>query len=238
MIATALPGFSTVRFGGPFFLKSIQFLCAKNTCTISLNLLSGLRVLQLTAEQMETDDHDRDLLARIAKRDSAALRALYMSHNVRVYRFVLRLAGNENLAEDVVSETFLKVWQKAASYTGQAKVTTWLLTIARNEAISVLRRKKEAPLDAEQAEAQEDESDTQEIATAKKDKGAIMRACIDKLSEAHREVIDLVYYQELAIFEIAEMLDIPENTVKTRMFHARKQLSEHFRRAGIDRGWP
>ena len=64
---------------------------------------------------METDDHDRDLIARIAKRDSAALRALYMSHNVRIYRFILSLARNETLAEDVVSETFLNVWQKAGS---------------------------------------------------------------------------------------------------------------------------
>lgn len=188
--------------------------------------------------QMETDDRDRDLLARIAKRDSAALRALYVSHNVRVYRFVLSLARNQTLAEDVVSETFLKVWQKAASYEGQAKVTTWLLTIARNEAISVLRKKTEAPFDENAAAEIEDEGDTQETATAKKDKGAVMRTCIGKLSPAHREIIDLVYYQDRSVAEIAEILDIPENTVKTRMFHARKQLSEHFRRAGIDRGWP
>lgn len=187
---------------------------------------------------METDQSDRDLIARIAKRDSAALRALYMAHNVRIYRFVLRLARNETLAEDVVSETFLKVWQKAASFEGQARVSTWLLTIARNEAISVLRKKTEAPLDDQAAAEQEDESDTQEIATAKKDKGAVMRICIDKLSPAHREIIDLVYYQDRSVAEIAEILDIPENTVKTRVFHARKQLSEHFRRQGIDRGWP
>ncbi len=187
---------------------------------------------------METDDHDRQLVARIAKRDSAALRALYMAHSTRIYRFVLSLARNETLAEDVVSETFLKVWQKAGSFEGQSKVSTWLLTIARNQAISVLRKRTEAPIDDEKAAEQKDESDTQEILTAKKDKGAVMRACIDKLSPAHREIIDLVYYQDRSIAEIAGILDIPENTVKTRMFHARKHLSEHFRRAGIDRGWP
>ncbi|MBU1176151.1 MAG: sigma-70 family RNA polymerase sigma factor [Alphaproteobacteria bacterium] len=187
---------------------------------------------------MQTDVRDRELVARIARRDSAALRALYMTHSVRVYRFVLRLARNETLAEDVVSETFLKVWQKAASYGGQARVSTWLLSIARNEAISVLRKKTEAPLDDDAGFEQEDESDTQDVLTAKKDKGVVMRKCIDKLSDAHREIIDLVYYQDCSVAEIAKMLDIPENTVKTRMFHARKQLSEHFRRAGIDRGWP
>lgn len=187
---------------------------------------------------METDDRDRELLDRIARRDGAALRALYASHNVRIFRFVMRLARNETLAEDVVSETFLKVWQRAASFKGQARVTTWLLSIARNEAISVLRKKTEAQLDDDAGFEQEDESDTQDVVTAKKDKGAIMRVCIDKLSDAHREIIDLVYYQDLSVAEIADLLEIPENTVKTRMFHARKQLSEHFRRAGIDRGWP
>jgi len=101
-----------------------------------------------------------------------------------------------------------------------------------------LRKKSEAPLDDETAAAQEDESDTQETITAKKDKGAVMRTCIEKLTPAHREIIDLVYYQDRSVAEIAEILAIPENTVKTRMFHARKQLSEHFRRQGIDRGWP
>ncbi len=186
----------------------------------------------------QTDDHDRDLLARIVRHDSAALRALYITHNVHLYRFVMRLARNETLAEDVVSETFLKVWQKAAGFKGQSRVSTWLLTIARNEAISVLRRKTDAPFDEEAAAEQEDESDLQDIATAKKDKGAVMKACIDRLTPAHREIIDLVYYQDRSIAEVAEILDIPENTVKTRMFHARKNLSEHFRRAGIDRGWP
>jgi len=187
---------------------------------------------------MAPDTTDRDLLERVVRRDSTALRMLYTAHNVRVFRFLIRLTGNEALAEDVVNQTFMKVWLKAESFNGQSTVSTWLFTIARNEAISQLRKRREAPLDEEAAAAIEDESDTQETATAKKDKGEMMRACIDKLSAAHREIIDLVYYQDKTVAEAALILEVPENTVKTRMFHARKQLSEHFRRAGIDRGWP
>ncbi|MCB9993239.1 MAG: sigma-70 family RNA polymerase sigma factor [Hyphomicrobiaceae bacterium] len=187
---------------------------------------------------MEPDETDKALLGRISARDSGALRILYTRHNVRLYRFLVRLTGNEALAEECVNETFLKVWLKAESFGGQSSVSTWLFTIARNEALSHLRKRREAPLDEEQAAQIEDESDTQDVTAAKKDKCAVMRLCIDKLSPAHREIIDLVYYQDLSVAEVAEVVGIPENTVKTRMFHARKQLSEHFRRHGIDRGWP
>ena len=65
-----------------------------------------------------------------------------------------------------------------------------------------------------------------------------MRRCMEALSAEHREIIDLVYYHELSIAEVAAVVGIPENTVKTRMFYARKRLSEILKAAGVDRGWP
>lgn len=187
---------------------------------------------------MTTADMDRDLIARVAKQDSAALRALFTRHQVKLYRFLIRIVRNEAVAEELVNETFIKVWTKAKSFNNQSSVSTWIFTIARNEALSLLRKKSEAALDDGVAEQIEDESDTQEVSVAKKDKGALMRDCINKLSDAHREVVDLVYYQEKSVSEVSQILEIPENTVKTRMYHARQQLSTHFKRAGIDRGWP
>ena len=187
---------------------------------------------------MNAADKDRELIARIARRDSSALRAFYTLYQVRLFRFLFRIVRNEAIAEELVNDTFIKVWTKAGTFNDQSTVSTWLFTIARNEALSLLRKKSEAELDDEVASQIEDESDTQETSIAKKDKGALMRACIDKLSAAHREIVDLVYYQEKSVAEVAQILDIPENTVKTRMFHARQQLSTHFKRAGIDRGWP
>jgi RNA polymerase sigma-70 factor (ECF subfamily) len=84
----------------------------------------------------------------------------------------------------------------------------------------------------------EDEGDNPEVSLQKVNKAEQMRECIAKLSTEHRTIIDLVYYHEKSINEVSEILDIPLNTVKTRMFYARKKLSELLQAAGIDRGWP
>jgi RNA polymerase sigma-70 factor (ECF subfamily) len=101
-----------------------------------------------------------------------------------------------------------------------------------------LRKRSDAELDDDYASGLEDDSDTPEVTTLKQDKAAALRDCINQLGQQHREVIDLVYYQEKPIKEIAAILEVPENTVKTRVFHARKKLSELMSKAGIDRGWP
>ncbi len=159
-------------------------------------------------------------------------------HFVRVYRFVLRLVRNEATAEDLISEVFLDVWRQAAKFEGRSAVSTWMLSIARFKALSALRRKPEQELDVETAAAIEDHSDDPEVALAKKDKGALLRQCLTALSAEHREIVDLVYYHEKSVEEVARIVGIPEATVKTRMFYARKKLSELLKERGIDRGWP
>jgi RNA polymerase sigma-70 factor (ECF subfamily) len=83
-----------------------------------------------------------------------------------------------------------------------------------------------------------DSSDTPEVLAQKSDKKALLRRCVEKLGPEHRDVVELVYYHEKSIEEVAEILQIPLNTVKTRMFYARKKLSEFLLSAGVDRGWP
>jgi RNA polymerase sigma-70 factor (ECF subfamily) len=133
---------------------------------------------------------------------------------------------------------FLDVWRQADRFEGRSAVSTWMLAIARFKALSALRKKPDQELDDEAAEAIEDTSDNPEVALAKKDKGAVLRQCLAKLSPEHREIIDLVYYHEKSIEEVAQIVKIPENTVKTRMFYARKKLAELLQAAGIERGWP
>ena len=166
------------------------------------------------------------------------MQVLFARHHVRVYRFVLRLVRNESTAEDLISEVFLDVWRQANKFEGRAAVSTWLLAIARFKALSTLRRKPEQELDEEMAEAIEDTSDTPEVALEKKDKSEILRQCMTSLSPEHREIIDLVYYHEKSVEEVAEIVAIPEATVKTRMFYARKKLAELLKAQGIERGWP
>jgi RNA polymerase sigma-70 factor, ECF subfamily len=181
---------------------------------------------------------DEVLIGRIAQGDRLAMQVLFARHHVRVYRFVLRIVRNEAGAEDLISEVFLDVWRQADRFEGRSAVSTWLLAIARFKALSSMRRRPDEELDEEAAEAIEDASDTPEVSLQKKDKSGLLRKCLEQLSREHREVIDLVYYHEKSVEEVAEIVGIPEATVKTRMFYARKKLSELLKAAGLDRGWP
>jgi RNA polymerase sigma-70 factor (ECF subfamily) len=181
---------------------------------------------------------DDVLIGRIAGGDRLAMQVLYARHHVRVYRFVLRLVRNEAAAEDLISEVFLDVWRQANRFEGRSAVSTWLLSIARFKALSSLRRRSEEELDEEHAETIVDAADDPEVTAQKRDKANIMRQCLTALSPEHREVIDLVYYHEKSVEEVAGIIGIPEATVKTRMFYARKRLAELLKAAGVDRGWP
>jgi RNA polymerase sigma-70 factor (ECF subfamily) len=181
---------------------------------------------------------DEVLIVRIAGGDRLAMQVLFARHHVRVYRFVLRLVRNEATAEDLISEVFLDVWRQAGKFEGRSAVSTWMLSIARFKALSALRRRPEEELDDKTAERIEDQSDDPETTLAKKDKGSLLRQCLSKLSTEHREIIDLVYYHEKSVEEVAGIVGIPAATVKTRMFYARKKLSELLKEQGIDRGWP
>lgn len=103
---------------------------------------------------------------------------------------------------------------------------------------SALRRRKDGELDDEAANAIEDTSDDPEVAVQKKDTSEALRKCLTALSSEHREIVDLVYYHEKSVEEVAEIVGIPENTVKTRLFYARKKLADLLKAAGIERGWP
>ena len=181
---------------------------------------------------------DEVLIGRIASGDRLAMQVLFARHHVRVYRFVLRVVRDETKAEDLISEVFLDVWRQADRFEGRSAVSTWLLAIARFKALSALRRQPDEELDDEAAAAIEDTSDNPEETLAKKDKSAVIRKCLEGLSADHREIIDLVYYHEKSVEEVAEIVGIPENTVKTRMFYARKKLAELLKAAGMERGWP
>lgn len=181
---------------------------------------------------------DLDLFTRVRDGDALALKVLYARHRVAIYRFALRLTRSEASAEDVVSEVFVDVWRNAAAFDGRSQPQTFLLGVARNKAYSLLRRRRDEELDEEKAVEIEDEADTPEAAMQKRAKGDILRACLNRLSASHREVIDLVYYQDKSIDEVAEIVGAPVGTVKTRMFYARKRLAEFIADAGEDRGWP
>jgi RNA polymerase sigma-70 factor (ECF subfamily) len=145
---------------------------------------------------------------------------------VALHRWLLRLVGDETLAEDLLSEVFLDVWRRAASFEGRSSVSTWLLAIARYKALTGRRRRIDVELDEAIASTVADPADDPELVLQKKNRAELLRHSLGRLSPEHGEVIDLVYYHGRSVREVAEIVGVPEATVKTRMFYARKRLAE------------
>jgi RNA polymerase sigma-70 factor (ECF subfamily) len=178
------------------------------------------------------------LIGRIANGDRLAMQVLYARHHVRVFRFVIRIVRDESTAEDLISDVFLDVWRQAGRFQGRSSVSTWMLAVARFKALSALRRRPDEKFDEDSTAGIEDGSDDPHTSLEKKDKSALIKRCLAGLSVQHREIIDLVYYHDKSVEEVAAIVGIPENTVKTRVFYARKRLSELLKAEGIERGWP
>jgi RNA polymerase sigma-70 factor (ECF subfamily) len=199
-------------------------------------MCSSIRVLSSTDTQstfvnessysVAADESDYRLIERIASGDRLAMHTLYIRHSVRVYRFALRLVNDETVAEDLVSDVFLDVWRKGRTFEGRSQVSTWLLAIARHKAIDAMNSRSTDPLDEETYDSIEDPSDNPEAATERNQNRAILLNCLAQLSAAHRQIIDLVYYHQKTVNEVADITGIERGTVKTRMFYARKRLAE------------
>jgi RNA polymerase sigma-70 factor (ECF subfamily) len=170
---------------------------------------------------------DEILVEEIAAGSKPAMHALFARHRTYVYRWLLRFVSSETLAEDLLSEVFLDVWRQAARFQRRSSVSTWLLSIARHKALSARRRRTEgAELDEKIESTIADSANDPEVALQENDRDELVRRALMRLSPEHREVIDLVYYHEKSVDEVAHILDIPPATVKTRMFYARKKLAE------------
>jgi len=193
-------------------------------------ITAAARQSMMTAQAVS----DELLLESIADGNRTSMHILYARHNVRVYRFILRIVRDATVAEDLVSQVFLDVWRTAAQFEGRSQVSTWLLSIARFKALTSLRQRRFEDIDQEDVREIPDEADTPEASLARTTTSEILRACVAKLSPAHREIINLVYYHEKSVEEVGEIIGIPQSTVKTRMFYARKQLAELLRGAGVD----
>jgi RNA polymerase sigma-70 factor (ECF subfamily) len=172
------------------------------------------------------DFSDQVLIERIADGDRGAMRTLFARHRLAVYRWLVRLARDEALAEDLLNEVFLDVWRQAAAFEARASVSTWLLAIARHKALSARRRRTEVELDDGFAATVADPADDPELVLEKKSRADLLRRSLRRLPPEQTEVIDLVYYHDKSVKEVAEIVGIPEATVKTRMFYARRKLAE------------
>lgn len=188
----------------------------------------------LSARSADQTASEGQLLARIARGDKEAVAALYHRLERPLFAFLVKILRDREAAADVLNETMLDVWRQAGRFEGKSSAATWIYGIAHHKAISWLRKRREVELDEEMAAAIPDDAPAADVAIASEDLTQIISRLMEKLSVDHRIVLQLAYFQEFSVGQIAEILDCPENTVKTRMFYARQRLRTLLEAEGIE----
>jgi RNA polymerase sigma-70 factor, ECF subfamily len=182
------------------------------------------------------EEADAVLMQRIATANRSAMHLLFSRHHLAVYRFVLQQLQNRTLAEDVTSEVFLDVWRLAGRFDGRSAVLTWILAIARRKTFAAQPKRRPGVPGSEDGDqaARVQLRGRHTVAAAAVDRHAVLRACMHRLPAEHREVIDLVYYQEQSMESVATILGIPRFVARTRVFRARKRLAAELRKSGVE----
>lgn len=170
--------------------------------------------------------HHAMLLKKVADGDQEAFTELYKIFQPRLIKFCSRMLKNDiALAADMADEAMIEVWKSAGTFSGLSQPSTWIHSIARFRMIGYLRKNKEVLQDDNFEQLNIEDTDLlPEAEMVVSERNELLLENIGKLSDKHKEVIELVYFRELSIRDISEMLDVSENTVKTRMFYARKHL--------------
>lgn len=190
-----------------------------------------------SAEESDSDSENAEhrLIEHIADGDKRAFEQLFKQYGERIFRYAYRLINDQGKAEEVTNDVMLEVWKTAAKFEGRSKVSTWLLGITRHLALNAVRRKQLDTVDVD--EAPEIAAPADNTSAREHDQAVLkdaLRMALTKLSAEHRDVIELTFFHGCSYAEIAEIVQCPENTVKTRMYHARKQLQGLLVEAGLD----
>ncbi len=173
---------------------------------------------------------EKRLVEQVAAGDSTAFRQLYDLSYGRVARYVQKVVSDNSLTDDILVQTYMVVWQKSATFKGDGRITTWLIGIARNIMFREFRKiKKYEPFDEEHGAADTKSQFKVEIEST----NAALKAALQTLKMKHREILELVFYQEFSYVEVAELIGIPVNTVKTRVFHAKQALKDVLEKQNI-----
>lgn len=166
---------------------------------------------------------DVALIGRVADQDRDAFESLYRGYYPRLRRFIERITRRPQIVDELVNETMYVVWRKASSYNLRSKVSTWIFGIAFRRALKALKRIDD-PVDFDPDESPDEGSARPESLLLQQETQARIARALGALSPDHRAVIELTYFEGYSCAEIAEITRCPVNTVKTRMFHARRRL--------------
>jgi RNA polymerase sigma-70 factor (ECF subfamily) len=163
------------------------------------------------------------LMARIARRDLRAFEDLYRAYHPRLTRFLMTMTRRPPLVEEVLDDTMMVVWNRPERFNGSSRLSTWIFAIAYRTALGALRR-QDQPVEEKGADQRPAPEPDPEQELGDRQVQAVLLSALDDLSSDHRAVVDLTYFHDMGYREIAEIMDCPVDTVKTRMFHARRHL--------------
>ncbi len=165
------------------------------------------------------------LISRLCNRDMKAFEELYEEYRRRLSHFITNIVQKQHVVEEVFNDTMMVVWQKIDSFSGASKLSTWIFAIAYRKAIRA-RSKIDEPVSEEAASQANDHEDETEEHLKQRQLNKLLCDALSKLSHEHRTVVNLTYFEEMHYRDIAAIMDCPVDTIKTRMFHARRQLKK------------
>lgn len=219
---------------GRFFRKSLNLATSLGDSDYVEQALD-IRTLAAGAKlRMEqTVDLELGWIQRIAEGDREAFEKLYTTYQTRIFRYLLRMTGDTGSAEELTNDTMVAAWKGASGFKGQSKASTWLFAIARNKALNSMRRAQPVTVEIDPSLGLAATDGSPERALHQGLLRDQMQLALAQLSPEHREVVELTFYEGLSYPEIAEIVHCPVNTVKTRMFYAKKKIQEFLKGRGF-----
>lgn len=191
----------------------------------------------VTAEMPEQRAQDMDeisLLARIADKDQDAFKQLYALYRKRLFAYLLKVLSQPETAEEVLDDVMFEVWRQATRFQGNSTLATWIFGIAHHKAMNALRQRgKHKAVELEAVDEPLTSPDNPYTEAEKSHLREKMKTALAQLSQDHRAVLELTFYHGFSYVEIAEIVRCPVNTVKTRMFHAKRQLQVWLHKMGL-----
>ncbi len=170
-------------------------------------------------------DEDLWLIDRIVRRDLKAFEELYRTYHPRLTRFLMNILRRPQMVEEALNDTLMVVWKRPEAFNGTSKVSTWIFAIAYRTALKA-RSRHDEPREDPDSNTRVSSDLGPERRLGQRQVQAVLLGAMDRLSTDHRAVVDLTYFHDVGYREIAEILDCPVGTVKTRMHHARRHLKE------------
>ena len=177
-------------------------------------------------------DDELALLRRVAAKDRKAFEALYHLYYRRLFGYLLKVTRRAELVEEVLNDVMLAIWKGAASFDGRSRPSTWIFGIAYHKALKALARQPQEPGEERERPEPVDREEPESLAV-RRELATVLGRALSELPADQRAVVELTYYYGLAYQEISEIVGCPVNTVKTRMFHARRRLREMLPGLGV-----